>query len=541
MNQPSRPSRRRFLSGLGGLLVALPFLEGLAPRQARADDKPPQDPFFLTFLQWFGVQQRQRFGGSNAGEAERFWPDVTIDPGQSIKLTQELLARKQGDQLRATGELAAHADSLLMLRGVRVMDLRAGLHRQNLVQVLSGSRSQKARPDKPNQDDPNNGWPMHETLDSLFTRKLGAPDPLVLETVMSKSTYSFRNGKDGGVPEDNIGQQQPSKLYSQLFTQSTLDAQAMAANKYATDAVKDEISRLKADPRLSAADRQRLEQHFEAMYKVETTLKGCKLPLPDDRMKHVLAADQPKGSNSDQAIWFPPPDFNYNQYTETVATAFIEIAALGAACGAFRAANLVMPTTTTFDHSSIFDSDKADYQSGFGGHYHAISHRAFSSMTGGDDADGSGGEAATLAHHRIDRWHGRMFALLLDRLREYDALDRGLTVWTNELANGNHWSYDLPYIVAGTASGRLRSGQYIDLQREHEADGERFSDGTDQAVAAIRAKQTPCCKVLNTLGAALGIKSDDGKPLHDFGGLDADNYSEMPRVTGNLPDLLNLG
>jgi hypothetical protein len=532
-----RSGRRRFLAGLGGLFVALPFLEGLADRKAHAD--PIDERFFLFFRQWYGVQQRPRWGGPGA-EPEGFWPDVDIAPGQSIALTKDLLAKTSatGD-LRATGELADFADSLLLLRGVRLMDLSVILHRQNLVQVMTGSNFQPTRPGK-SLDDPNNAWPLHETLDTLIARKLDGSTPLVFESVISGTETSFTNGKDGGIPTENPTLQQPSAAYAQLFTKAQLDAHAQAIRVYASDAVASELKTLRNDPRLSADDRHRLDQHFDALNSVEAKLRCIPPTLDDPQWQPVVDSDLVKTSS----LGLPPDQqlrrwqtdgSNFNEYTETVADAFIQIAALGAACGAFRAANLVMPAPTNFDHSSIFDPGTPGYNQGFPGHYHSISHRSFNDTM---DNDPSLGDAAVNAHHRIDRWHGRQFAKLLGLLRDHGILDKGVTLWSNEISFGSHFAYDMPYIIAGSAGGKLKTGQYLDLQTQPVEESDTQGD-TASLMSVVMNKQTPCSKVLNTIGAALGLTGDDGSPLADFGGYQRDpQQNPLPRVLGNLPALL---
>ncbi len=527
-------ARRRFLAGAGGLLVALPFLEGLAPRRARADG--PDQRFFLSFRQWFGVQQRPRFGGSLAGESEGFWPDADVQPGQAVALTKELLQKSQNGDIRATGELADFAPSLLMLRGVRVSTFyrdHAALHRRNLVQGMTGSYSQPTRPGHTasEDDDDNNAWPMHETLDTFISRQLGVPVPTVFEAVINDAQTSYRNDPDGGIPLPNPTFQQPSAAFQQMFTQAQLDAKAQLLRTSVTDAVLSEIKSLRADPRLSQADRQRLDQHFDAMNQLETKLKCAPPGLDSPLMASALLADGKKPGDDSMQLWQAKGDFN--QYVEYAASAFIEIAALGASCGAFRAGTIVMPAPTSFDHSDIFSAGSGEYSQGFPGHYHSISHRSFN-----DTSDNTGGQAATDAHHRIDRWHGRMFARLLGRLRDYGILDQGITLWSNEIGHGDHWCYDMPHVIAGSGGGRLRTGQYVDLQTSAATDQDTSGDiGT--LLDAIRSKQTPNARVLNTLGAALGLTSGNGKPLEDFGGFERDPLrNELPRITGNLASLL---
>ncbi|RYE87216.1 MAG: DUF1552 domain-containing protein, partial [Myxococcales bacterium] len=464
-----------------------------------------------------------------------------------VPLTEELLARSTDGDIRATGELASFASSLLLLRGVRVMDFSTILHRQPLVQVLTGSHYVRTRPGM-EVGDANNGWPLHETLDNLIARKLGGK-PVVFECVTPDTMTSFRNGDNAGDrAQENPVYRQPSAAFKQLFTKVVGDAKAQAASRqFATDAVLDDLKSLRNDKRLSAADVQRLTQHFDAMNQLEIKL-SCDPPLlSDPRMAAITESDNLKPDDPSRSIWESSGD--YNRHTETVANAFLEMAALGASCGAFRAGSVVMPAPTNFDHSTVFEPGTDDFEKGFTGHYHPISHRAFASynpekMKVEDDDDGTGGLAAVNAHHRIDRWHGRQFARLLGRLREFGVLDQGITMWSNEIGHGNHWSYDMPYILAGSAGGKLTTGYYLDLQKE-DVSPDDYSQDDLHLKDAIMAKQTPCSMVLNTVGAALGLTSDDGQPLHDFGGHQRRgdnelNPSPMERVTGNLSDLLTL-
>ena len=63
-------NRRRFLVGIGGAVVALPFLEGLAPKRARAANAIA--PFAIFHRKGNGVQQAL-FEGNAAKEPERWW------------------------------------------------------------------------------------------------------------------------------------------------------------------------------------------------------------------------------------------------------------------------------------------------------------------------------------------------------------------------------------------------------------------------------------------------------------------------------------
>jgi hypothetical protein len=67
-------------------------------------------------------------------------------------------------------------------------------------------------------------------------------------------------------------------------------------------------------------------------------------------------------------------------------------------------------------------------------------------------------------------------------------------VWTNDLANGPPHSYaNIPQVVAGSASGFLKTGQYID------------------------ADNITHNRFLNTFISAVGIRNDDQSHYDRFG------------------------
>jgi hypothetical protein len=64
----------------------------------------------------------------------------------------------------------------------------------------------------------------------------------------------------------------------------------------------------------------------------------------------------------------------------------------------------------------------------------------------------------------------------------------------NDLSNGPpHSINNLPYVLAGSADGYLRTGAYVD------------------------AGDQPHNKLLNTLATAVGLRKQDGSPVDDFG------------------------
>ncbi len=137
--------------------------------------------------------------------------------------------------------------------------------------------------------------------------------------------------------------------------------------------------------------------------------------------------------------------------------------------------------------------------SNFGATFHEISHR-----TGVENAD--------VLHHKMDRKLLGFYRSLLDRLAAYampggTLLDYGIAVYLNDVANKFHEYENVPYVLAGRAGGALKAGQYLDL------------GGVTNN------------KLLNTIGAAVGLMNGQGLPLDDFG----DENLERGRIAQLLP------
>ncbi|MEM9492754.1 MAG: DUF1552 domain-containing protein, partial [Myxococcota bacterium] len=139
-----------------------------------------------------------------------------------------------------------------------------------------------------------------------------------------------------------------------------------------------------------------------------------------------------------------------------VAEMMMDLIALSFACDLNRTATLQIGTGN--DQTRYYIDGELQNT------FHRISHRI--------DSDGDSGDPipnADLKHHAIDRIFARMFRHLLDRLSMYTGpsggplLDDCLSLWTNDLSNGPPHSYrNIPQIIAGSAGGFLRTGQYVD-------------------------------------------------------------------------------
>jgi hypothetical protein len=447
-------TRRRFLSGLGGALVALPFLESVrwVTRGGRASAASPTQPVYSFFVrQGNGVQQ-----AGYANEPERFWPS-SLGP-----LTREGLAA-QSD--RTLSLLADYADKLLLVRGTRFGFPGAGCgHSGGLNQCLTAARVTGSG---------ESSLALGASVDWFIAQR---KNPVGVEplTLMSgpQSAYIAHGLSYSGPSQLRGARNNPLAVYTSLMglSGSPEALQLLATRRESVnDLVRGELTELTTHPDLSRADRQRLDMHFQAIRDLEVNMV-CGLPA-----NAVKAMDDVKTK------------FEDNANRVLVADMMLELAALAFSCDATR--------TGTLQIGSGNDQTRYYVDGVQQNTFHRISHRI--------DGDGNEGAAipnADVLHHKIDRIFAGIFKRFLDRLAAYTGpsggplLDDSVVVWTNDLANGPPHSYsNIPQVVAGGASGFLKTGQYID------------------------AGNITHNRFLNTIISAVGIRNDDSSYYDRFG------------------------
>src|SRR5690606_31019121 len=111
------------------------------------------------------------------------------------------------------------------------------------------------------------------------------------------------------------------------------------------------------------------------------------------------------------------------------------------------------------------DTTRYDFPGARGWSFHHISHQIQSDGAVGNDP------IAVQEHALIDRLR---METLAHGLRQFDAhglLDKTLIMWTNQVTDGKSGSStDLPYILAGNPYGRLKSGQFVKCNNQHNSE-----------------------------------------------------------------------
>jgi hypothetical protein len=450
------------LRTIGGLGIGLPFLEGLSERSAFAQVVGEAAPTFGMFICTAnGVVQAFR------QEPEKFWP-TELGP-----LTTEGMQAFADD--RATGLLAEHASKLLIVRGINYPFGNQGCgHALGLAQCLTAARA---------EGNSQNVVATGISADTLIASELHP------EGVEPMALYA---GRKGGYIDEKLSFRAPGQVraaegnpfnvYQRLTGLAqpqtgapTGEAERLALRRRSVnDLVREELNALRNMSALSQADRSRLDLHFTSVRDIEQNMLSM-AACTEERLDIPAIQAMNEGSAFRRA----------DSTIEDVAKLQIDLAAFAFACNASRVATLQIGDGTDGTRYTV-DGVLAE-------RFHWISHR--------QSSDGNNGEPianAVEVHVGIDRIRMQTFKHLLDRFSSYSMpngtlLDAAFALWTSHVSIGPSHSFNnLPIIIAGSAGGFLRQGQYID------------AGGVGNN------------RLLNTLITANGVRRNGG-PVEDFG------------------------
>lgn len=460
-------SRRIVLKGIGGAVLGLPFLESLGgPSTAQAQALPPSGTFAIFFRQANGVQQAANTGELGA-EPERFWPTALG------ALTPETMNG------RALDELVDFRSRLLVTKNLNMFEFDYGDgHARGAMQALT---AQGPTVLAAGGDSEANG----ESIDHRIGRELNAQgrDSLFLYAGqlggwLGGPCVSYR-----GPGNRRSAIQNPWSAYQTMVggdTGLTPEAQAklVARRQSVNDLVREQLGALLGRPRLSQSDRRRIDLHLQSVRDLEVELT-CHLSTD--------AEAQLQGASA---------GFNSTDGDQVLAAArlHMQVAALAVACGYTRSVAIQIGSGN--DGSTRYrNPDNGQLME----NYHYVSHRRQSHDSSGAIIPGS-----DLLHHYVDRQFAQTFRHLLQQLDAYPMpdgkklLDWGVSVWYNDDANGPpHGRMNVPFIIAGSANGFLKQGQYIEVEP-----GSREANHN---------------KMLNTILTAVGVRKSDGTLVDDFG------------------------
>jgi hypothetical protein len=501
--------RRRFLRGLGGAVVAAPFLSSVYERSAKA--APVGKTRTIVMFTHYGCITNKWFPNKLDGE-----------------LTAEDLAPT------TLAPLAPFAKKLLMPRGIRTMNewtaknKGAGQgrgqgtndpHLQTVASLLT------CQPVTPNSNDPFSfesntlfqPKAIGPSLDHVMAQQLSPTGvPLLLNTIGQRdSAQSAISYSASETLFSGLNAKQAYTGLTGLFPTSTAtnaDSWELAKGKLLADVIKADLDSLRRQD-MSLDDKHKLDAWLELANDVGSAL-GSSQCGPE--LASTLGASNPMSATAEG-------DALTRMVSASMDNADLcsAIAVLAAACDANPVIVLKYPPNFLFKGLGI------DIES------HSLSGRLDNAgMTGPCYPN------AIASLLKIDSYYAQKFANLVKLLDSIDEggktlLDDTIAVWMSELSDGcahnlNNW----PVIQAGSGGGYFKTGRIVDLDPTSGATAQdmlgrslaQCTEGTTDQVDGVnqgtgtdpRFGNAPVnkyyCNIMNAMGVRAGA---DGFPSKD--------------------------
>ena len=255
--------------------------------------------------------------------------------------------------------------------------------------------------------------------------------PGEIASVERDPSRSFARAFDGFVPPDNEAAKKAAAV-------------TLAQNKSILDFASNELTTIGG--RLARSDRAKLDAHASAIRDLEARLSLASVPAPTCVPFNATDRDALKGFGSSK-----DPLKGFDLDARIVAAAF--------SCDRTRVASIHLPS-----HDDI--AGLAGYSNGMFGT--SGPHDLIHQTEGGPLTKDA---TARAINQRFHVEQAKMFASLLgylDKIPESDGrtlLDHTAILWCGQLADGGHGVERMPYVLAGSAGGQIKTGRYLKYER----------------------------------------------------------------------------
>ncbi len=424
-------TRRSFLRGVGGLTLALPFLESLrsgGEAQAGAMTPPKRIIFVYT---------------SN-GTVINNWLPTTTGAGFTVPY---ILSPFDTPLLRP---------KLSVLSGITMQSARdvsgGNGHAVGMTSLMTGRKFTEVQP----TEFGDVGWGAGISIDQEIAHGVAAPNQLSSIEAGIQTKKSYQNfyaymsyGAGGGAANAIPSDDDPASVFTRLFGNIPDSAAAkaelekvVAQRKSVLDVVAGDFKTVSG--RVAKADQERLDKHLELIRSLQNRIAVgavCGKPAAPSVTAQQLTSDAS----------FP-----------LIAKAQIDSVAAALACDVTRVASIQFSSAQSGTvYNSFVNADWANLADDY---HHGLSHLS----VGWDQTPDATQALAQQALSNINVWLASQIADLATTLNGYveadgsTLLDNTAIVWVSEISEGpTHRFVDMPYVVLGNMGGALKSGQHL--------------------------------------------------------------------------------
>jgi hypothetical protein len=452
------PMRRRmFLQG-AGVLLALPFLPSLLARGVRAQSASQPKRFIA--VKSYSTQIIRSWYPTYSGNG---YTARAYDPGNgkldgTTNLTQAL-TESSGRHSDGNQYFAKHAPLSDLAAGGRFSEILGPWFDPYLSKMLllrgldfmpdtnhnqGGMLGNYAAADVTHPE--VEAWPTIDQVlaysDKIYPGGLSGTRSLHLSPGIA-NTFSFTNNGGSGSVTQVQAHVDPRTAFNEAFNGFTAPTQMPAGpdpNKKLVDRVLEDYRSVSMGPRISAHDKQALEQHMSFLSEIQTRL---------DRGPSTIACEAPDQPAAVQANGVGVDTL------EQAYSLMVDVLVAAIRCDVTRIGTLNVwkgigrgigsgGSDLGYVHSGLKDAQD----------WHERAH----------EWSTAGSRAQVVA---INQWIGQeVFTRLLAGLDVEEAdgktfLDNSIVMWGNELGM-NHLNWSVPTLLVGSAGGRLNTGRYID-------------------------------------------------------------------------------
>ena len=413
-----RLTRRHFMAGVGGVSVAVPLLQSLSSRaHAQAATFPKR--FIVIYIPNGNIEL-----------------PPTMDFAGSI--LEPLTPFKSKINVLAGLDLAVH-------------DLPPGEPHQQGMAWLTG------RPLNPgNQvggDGTLAGWGSGISVDQEIANHIGAATPhKSLHFGVQSTAYGGTEVRTvisyTGADQPIANETSPYAMFDQVFSKLGADPLGLEKVRRRRHSVLDAVGKQyeTLSPRLGREDKLKLAQHLAAIRDVEGRLDNaggaiggsCQIPMVGNKI-----------------------DLNSPSSYPTIGKLQMDLLIMALRCDVTRVATLQWSASTNNKPYPFLMYDAGDGPKPIASDEHVMGHQPDTDLH------------AWGALRVIRKWYMEQFAYLLRALEETPEgdgtmLDNTVVMLGSELSRGNTHSHtNAPFLLAGSAGGYLKTGQYLTFDGKH--------------------------------------------------------------------------
>jgi len=419
----SRPiCRRIFLQGAGGVSVGLPLLPSLATRKAfAADPIIPRQRFFYVINTEHGACQESNMYPKQSTLTEKSIYDST---GQTIRWGK-LTGTANGTKVSLSPALTADSATLtpsLMSKVNVLRGLDTAIH-------IGHQRGGSLGAFHDNNAGNGGGIDKRPTLDQVMAWAPSfykSPASVRMRSMAYGPSWGYSNAETFSGTIQKISTNLSSRdLFDKIFVKP--GTTPVATRKPIVDRVLENYRSLRnGNRRISATDRQRLDDHMSHLNQVQKSVQAA---------PSLMCGDQTRPTEVQNAFFGNLPKY---------ASLIHDVFAVAFSCGSSAVASL-----------SMYPFRAAGYN---GDWHQSVAHQAFNANNQG----------------LITKFLSSVFQdVLLNFAKKLDSiagspgrtlLDDSLLMWTQEAGQETHWQVSIPVITVGSGGGFLNTGRFVDYR-----------------------------------------------------------------------------